>query len=272
MVGLDGQNIEHYDAQYRNFHKELLAKIRKEAFGEDIGQTGWLTRAEQDQFIDWLLLGRGSHVLDIACGSGRPALRLASQTGCRVTGIDLHSDGVKAATKAAQDAGLEEKTEFLVADASKELAFDAGSFDVVMCIDAINHLPNREEVLAGWFRILRPGGPILFTDPIVVTGPLTNEEIAIRASIGFFLFVPRDTDERMLERVGFQVQRIIDSTANMATNARGWLAARDKREVSLRKLEGDELYEGQQRFFETAATLAEQKRLSRLTFLAKKPA
>ncbi len=40
----------------------------------------------------------------------------------------------------------------------------------------------------------------------------------------------------------------------------------------MRKLEGDETYDGQQAFFETAARLAEERRLSRFAFLARKPA
>lgn len=263
--------VEHYSAQYKNFDEEMLAEVRKEAFGEDIGQTGWLTRAEQDQFIEWLEISPESKILDIACGSGQPVLRIASKTGCHVTGVDLHSDGITAAQKAASDAGLEQRTKFHVADAGKPLNYEADHFDVVTCIDAINHLPDRQEVLAEWYRVLRPGGRLLFTDPIVVTGPLTNEEIATRASIGFFLFVPPEYDEALLRQVGFEIKHTQDSTENMASNARGWLAARDKRETALRHMEGDESFEGQQRFFETAATLAEQGRLSRLTFVAQKP-
>jgi hypothetical protein len=53
--------------------------------------------------------------------------------------------------------------------------FEDGSFDAVTCIDAINHLPDRPR-------------------PIVITGPITNKEIAIRASIGLFVFVPAGVD------------------------------------------------------------------------------
>ena len=83
-------SVDHYGAQYGSFDSELLAEVRREAFGEDIGQTGWLTVSEQDLFIDWLGLSEEDHLLDIACGSGRPSLQIAETTGCKVTGIDLH--------------------------------------------------------------------------------------------------------------------------------------------------------------------------------------
>jgi hypothetical protein len=57
-----------YDANYGNFQTELYEEIRREAFGEDIGQNSWLTAEEQDRFLGWLELSGGKTVLDVACG------------------------------------------------------------------------------------------------------------------------------------------------------------------------------------------------------------
>ena len=142
------------------------------------------------------------------------------------------------------------------------------TFDAVTCIDAINHLHDRALVLGDWYRVLKAGGRLVFTDPITVTGALTNEETAIRASIGFFLFVPHGADEVMLRKAGFEVKRIEDRTENVARVARRWHEARAANESKVRKLEGDKEYEGQQTFFDVAATLAEQRSLSRFAYLA----
>jgi len=262
--------VDLYGASYRGFASALYADIRREAFGEDIGQTGWITAEEQDLFIGWLELSGASRLLDIACGSGRPTLRMAAMTGCRVTGIDLHEDGVARARANATELGLGSRAEFRQGNAAEPLAFEDLSFDAVMCIDAVNHLPDRARVLADWHRVLKPGGRLLLTDPIVVTGPLTNEEVAIRASIGFFLFVPAGTDEALLRQTGFTVERVDDRTRNMARNAAGWLAARAKRASDLRAIEGDEAFDGQQRFLDVAARLAGERRLSRLAILARR--
>ena len=262
--------VDLYGASYRSFASRLYADIRREAFGEDIGQTGWLTAEEQDTFIGWLDLSASSRLLDVACGTGGPALRIAQKTGCRVSGIDLHEDGIARAKASARELELQARADFRRGNAAERLPFENSSFDGVTCIDAINHLPDRAFVLSDWRRVLKPGGRVLFTDPIVLSGPVTNEEIAVRASIGLFVFVPAGTDEALLAQAGFEIERVEDRTHNMASNAAGWLGARERREAELRAIEGDEVFEGQQRFLATAATLARERRLSRVALLARK--
>ena len=261
--------VDLYGATYRGLASALYAEIRREAFGEDIGQTGWLTADEQDLFISWLELDASSRLLDLACGSGRPTLRIAQKTQCSVSGLDQHSDGIAQAQASARERGHEGRADFRAGDAAAPLPFAAASFDAITCIDAINHLPDRPRVLREWRRVLKPGGRLLFTDPIVLTGPMTNQEIAIRASIGLFVFVPAGLDEVLLQQAGFAVERVEDRTQNMAANAAGWRAARERRESELRAIEGDATFEGQQRFLETAALLAHERRLSRIAILAR---
>ena len=262
--------VDLYGAAYRGLASALYADIRREAFGEDIGQTGWLTAEEQDLFISWLALSPSSRLLDLACGSGRPTLRIAEKTGCRVTGLDLHDDGIANAQASAKEARYEERADFHQGDAAESLPFEEASFDAVICIDAINHLPDRPRVLADWRRVLKPGGHLLFTDPIVLTGPITNTEIAVRASIGLFVFVPAGLDQVLLDQAGFEIERVVDRTQNMAHNAAGWWDARSKREVDLRAIEGDATFDGQQRFLEATAVLAKETRLSHIAILARR--
>ena len=116
--------------------------------------------------------------------------------------------------------------------------------------------------------MLKPGGVLVFTDPIVVTGPITNEEMTIRSSIGFFLFVPPGVDERLLADARFTVTDVVDRTENMAVTAYKRMKAREGHESDLRHIEGDETFEGQQRFLEVASRLAVERRLSRVAFRA----
>jgi SAM-dependent methyltransferase len=262
------ETVKHYDASYKQFSTELYAEVRREAFGEDIGQNSWLTADEHDLFIGWMELQEGSRVLDVACGSGRTTLRIAQRTGCSVHGIDIHAAAIAEAKSAADQAGLTARATFERVDGATTLPFDDGSFDALICIDAINHLPNRPAVLKEWARILKSGAVLVFTDPIVVTGPLTSDEMTIRSSIGFFLFVPPGVDERLLDDAGFEVTDVVDRTENMAVSAWKRMKAREKHAKDLRLIEGDETFDGQQRFLETASQLAADRRLSRLAFRA----
>ncbi len=81
------ERVDLFYNTYANFTDEVLAAIRKEAFGHDIGQNSWLTVEEYDQFISWLDLSNDQHVLEVASGAGGPARYLADQVGCRVTGV-----------------------------------------------------------------------------------------------------------------------------------------------------------------------------------------
>jgi 2-polyprenyl-3-methyl-5-hydroxy-6-metoxy-1,4-benzoquinol methylase len=259
-----------YNAVYGNFEAELYAEIRREAFGVDIGQNSWLTADEQDRFVEWLGLSPGKMLLDVACGAGGPVLRIAAATGCSVVGIDVHEDAVKTASSLAAERGLADRAEFRVADANGRLPFSDASFDTITCIDAINHFPDRPRVIAEWARLLKPGGKVLFTDPITVTGALTNAEIATRSSSSFYLFVPRGYDERVIAECGLQLQVCEDVTANMAKVAGARHVARAARRTELEQIEGDETYDDQQAFLEVTARIAREGRLSRFVYVVSK--
>ena len=62
-------------------------------------------------------------------------------------------------------------------------------------------------------RVLKPGGRLLFSDALVVNGPLTNEEIAARSSIGYYVFVPRGENERLIQEAGLTFLQAQDTTA-----------------------------------------------------------
>jgi cyclopropane fatty-acyl-phospholipid synthase-like methyltransferase len=259
----------HYNTNYGNFQTELYAQIRREAYGEDIGQNSWLTADEQDRFLEWLDLSPGKTLLDIGCGAGGPALRIAAVAGCSVVGVDVHEQAVTTASSLAAQRGLADRTEFRVTDANGPLPFHDLTFDAITCIDAINHFSDRPRVIAEWVQRLKPGGRLLFTDPITVTGPLTNAEIAIRSSAGFYLFVPHGYDERVIAQAGLHLLVCQDVTANMAKVAEARRAARASRSTALREIEGDQTYEGQQEYLAVAARVAREHRLSRFVYVSK---
>ena len=264
------QGGTYYDANYGNFQTKLYAEIRREAFGEDIGQNSWLTVEEQDMFLEWLDLSPGKTLLDVACGSGGPTLRMAAKTGCSVIGVDLHEQAIATARSLASQRTLADPSEFRVVNASEPLPFPDAHFDAITCVDAINHIPNRPSVVAQWARLLKPGGRLLFTNPITLTGPLTNEEIAVRSSVGLLLFVPEGYDKQVIAQSGLRLLISKNLTSNVAEVAGKRCAAREKRSAALREVEGDCPYEAQQQFLAMTSRLASEGRLSRFVYVSEK--
>ena len=262
---------EFYDSEYRSFQDAVSAAVRRAAFGEDIGQSSWLTAAEQRHFISLMALDADSVVLDVACGSGGPALFVAQEIGCEVTGIDLHPDGIAAAEASARERGLSERARFRVADIREGLPLADDTFDALQCIDAMNHVYQRARVLAEFRRVLRHGGRLLFTNPITVTGILRREEMLVRSGgMGEFVFTAPGIDEVLLEAAGLVDVRREDVTANMAAVSSRWRAARADHSRELSNLEGAETFSAIQEFLDVVATLATEGRLSRIVYVATK--
>jgi SAM-dependent methyltransferase len=159
-----------------------------------------------------------------------------------------------------------------VANANSLLPFDDDSFDAILCIDSMNHFPDRLKVFQEWHRVLRPGRRAVFTDPVVVTGPVTNDELALRSSIGLFLFVPPGVNEQLIEAAGFRLVRQEDVTANAAMVSGRWHRSRQHHKDALIKMEGEERFAGLQQFFAAVHRLTSDRRLSRLVYLVEKPA
>jgi len=265
-----GTGGTYYDTNYCNFQTALYSEIRHEAFGEDIGQNSWLTASEQDMFLGWIDLSAGKTLLDVACGSGGPTLRMAAKTGCSAVGIDLHEQAISMAKSLASQHNLTDLAEFRVVNASDPLAFPDPRFDAITCVDAINHIPNRPSVLAQWARLLKPGGRLLFTDPVTVTGPLTNEELATRSSVGFLLFVPEGYDKEVIAQSGLRLFVRKNLTTNMAEVAEKRRAAREKRSAAIRQVEGNRAFAAQQNFLAMVARLAHEARLSRFVYVSER--
>jgi SAM-dependent methyltransferase len=265
------RSVDLYGTAYGNFAAEVLAQVRRDTYGEDFGQSSWVTGPEYRRFFQLLELAAADHVLDVGCGSGGPALFLAQEAGCRVTGVDVSEAGIQAGLTLARQAGLDDRADFRRADVREPLPFPDGAFDAIVCMDAMCHLPDRGRLLGEWRRVLRPGGRLLYTDPVVVTGLVSNEELATRSSTGYFEFCPPGVNEGLIGKAGFELVRAEDVTENEVEVSRRWHAARQQRAAELIRLEGEETFAGLQRFLAAVHRLTGERRLSRFAYLGRKP-
>jgi SAM-dependent methyltransferase len=260
--------FDFYGPQYRKFGTDLAAEMRREVYGEDLGQQGWRTAAEQAHIADLLRINGDSNVLDVACGSGGPSLALARYIGCRLTGLDVEAIGIEYAKN--QASGLGDRVTFAICDCNSRLPFDDGCFDAILCIDAITHFRDRFRILEEWTRLLCPGGRLVFTDSAVITGGVAKSELDIRTTTGFFLFVPPGLDEKAIQAAGLALLHKEDRTAAVAEIAARWHDVRARHAAALRRDEGTERFEQLQRYYTTTTELAESGRLSRFLYVAEK--
>ena len=262
------ESVDLYDGAYANYGLEVYREVRVETYGEDLGQTSWVTTEESTEIPRLLELEPDSFVLEVGCGSGGYALHLAERVGCRLVGLDLNAPGIRNANRLASARGLVSRARFEQCDASKNLPFEDETFDAVFSNDVLCHLPGRPEVLSEISRVLKPGGRMLFSDALVVGGMLTHEEIATRSSIGFYVYSPPGENERLMERAGFRQIRVTDTTQDAARIAQRWHQAREKRKEKLVAVEGNSNFKGLQRFLSGVYRLTTERRLLRYLYFA----
>jgi SAM-dependent methyltransferase len=259
-----------YNNAYGNYASDPYRQVRIETYGQDFGQTSWVTNEESLEIPQLLDLGPGSSVLEIGCGSGGYALHLAERLGCQIAGLDISEPGIRCAIELAQMMALGSRARFEQYDASKNLPFDDETFDVAFSNDVLCHIPGRLAVLVEIFRVLKPGGRVLFSDALVIGGLISAEEIATRSSIGFYFYSPPWVNERLLEQARFSRIRTTDTTQNAIRISKKWHEAREKRKEELVKAEGTANFDGLQRFLSCVHTLTSERRLLRYLYFASK--
>ena len=170
----------------------------------------------------------GLHVLDVGSGIGGPARHLASERGCRVTGIDLTAEFVRTATALSRRVGLSDRVSFVAGDAL-DLPFPAASFDLVWTQHAAMNIADRPRLYAEMHRVLRPGGRLALQDVLAGSaGPPHFPVPWARRPEESFL-VDETTQRRLLAGAGFTVRNCRDVTGT----AVDWFAARRARLQSM---------------------------------------
>jgi ubiquinone/menaquinone biosynthesis C-methylase UbiE len=127
-------------------------------FAAEVGLTKHLGGPEAtDELVKLCHIDAGSTVLDVGCGSGATACYLAKQVGCRVIGVDILDAMVARSRERAARQGLEDRTEFRVADA-QDLPFDDGLFDAVLTESVTAFPEDKQRAVAEYARVTTPGG------------------------------------------------------------------------------------------------------------------
>ncbi len=112
-------------------------------------------------WIEGLAALTGKRVLDIGCGGGILADAMARQ-GAQVLGIDLATKALKVAQLHALEANTQ-GVEYREISAEALAAEQPGSFDVVTCMEMLEHVPDPSSVVRACAALVKPGGRVFFS-------------------------------------------------------------------------------------------------------------
>jgi len=135
---------------------QLKSRMKAAWMAGDFGQIANHSVKAAEDFVARTAIKSGSHVLDVACGTGNSAIP-AARAGGAVTGVDIAPNLLEQARRRAAAEGL--KVSLEEGDA-EELPYPDQSFDVVMSMFGAMFAPRPERVAAELIRVCRPGGLI----------------------------------------------------------------------------------------------------------------
>ena len=264
---VEGALADQYEAFYREFDSPLMRQLRREAYGEDIGQYSWVGADELRRDAQRLGLTPTSRLLDLGSGPCGPLTFLLATVGCAGVGLELSPAAIQVGYTRATALGVHDRFSAHAADLNEPLLSGLGTFDAVLAVDVVLHLRDRQALFREVTRVLRPGGRFLFTDAGILTGAVSNDEIHRRSMHGYTQFVPVGWNERLLAAVGLGVLETEDRTASVFRTATGRLAAFRNHRVELERLSGVAFFQRQEEYLTTVAELAQRGAVSRIMYL-----
>ncbi|CAB1078166.1 hypothetical protein D1AOALGA4SA_5930 [Olavius algarvensis Delta 1 endosymbiont] len=215
-------------------HDELEQTILQtlQKAGKDIDQLSLDDLAQIDEFhirgpeatlemAEEIGIDAAMQVLDVGSGLGGPSRRLASQHGCRVTGLDLTEAYCRVAEALSVRLGLNHLVSYRTGNAL-DMPFDDQSFDVLWTQHVSMNIDDKAQLYSEMFRVLNPGGHLAIYD--IIAGPGGDVYYPVPwAREPSISFLATDRELRhLLETAGFN----IISMRNTTDVGLAWFAAK----------------------------------------------
>jgi ubiquinone/menaquinone biosynthesis C-methylase UbiE len=157
----------------------------------------------------------GMHVLDVCSALGAPARHIAKKYGVKVTGLDFTKTMNAKAIERNKAAGLDNLIT-IVDGTALDMPFKKDTFCVVWGQEAWCYVTDKDQLMAEAYRVLAPGGKIIFTD-WVITGKPTDEELAkLYESMAFPYMETLQGWADLMKKYGFKNIEVKDQTDEYA--------------------------------------------------------
>ena len=198
----------------------ILAKLRasrghldhlspEELFPHDQDHYGGL--AANDALAERARIGKGTRVADFCAGLGGPSRYFAHRYGADVTGIELTPARVKGAEELTRRVGLEDRVRVIEGNVMQVQLAEA-SIDVVVSQEALLHVPDKPRALKEAYRILKPGGRLVFTDWVAHRPLSHNDKALMWAGMAVADLHDLPTYAGLVGEAGFTVSSVEDLT------------------------------------------------------------
>lgn len=176
-------------------------------FGEGFISTGGIDTTRE--FVGYLKLKSGEHILDVGSGIGGGDFYMAENFGVKVTGVDLSSNVVAIALDRWREKECP-NISFEVCDATKR-NFPESTFDVIYSRDTILHISDKRHLFSSFLKWLKPGGRLLISDYCCCDGQWSEDYTLYVKQRGYFLLSVKDYG-KLLGDVGFVKVKAEDRT------------------------------------------------------------
>jgi 2-polyprenyl-6-hydroxyphenyl methylase/3-demethylubiquinone-9 3-methyltransferase len=131
----------------------------------------------------------GAKVLDVGCGGGLFSEALAAE-GADVVGLDRSPTSLDAARRHAEAGGV--SLRYIEEDVAVHAEHHPAAYDIVTCMELLEHVPDPEALVAACSRLVRPGGTVFFS---TICRSLKSFLFAIVAAEHLLKLVPKGTHE-----------------------------------------------------------------------------
>ncbi len=141
-----------------------------------------------ERVFDWIARHEqlhGTKALDIGCGIGQHAIRLANR-GCSVIAADFSADRAAAAVENIRRHGFESRITVCNEDLEAGLSFPEATYDIVLCWGVLMHIPQIVPAIRELIRVTRPGGKILLCEGNLfgIDAVTTMFSMAVKRAVG----------------------------------------------------------------------------------------